>query len=59
VAGGSRIAGTVAVSLELTVRASRDRTVAEILARMQQKWTDSPAGLLKRGANPLVLQNSS
>jgi len=37
------------VTLELTVRASRDRTVAEGLARMQQEWTDSLTGLLNRG----------
>src|SRR5215469_1973355 len=35
------------VTLELTLRASRDRTVAEILARMQQGWTDSLTGFLK------------
>jgi len=37
------------VTLELTVRASRDRAVAESLARMQQDWTDSLTELLKRG----------
>jgi AcrR family transcriptional regulator len=37
------------VALELTVRASRDRIVAEILARMQQEWTDSLTGILNRG----------
>jgi AcrR family transcriptional regulator len=37
------------VTLELTVRASRDRAVAKILARMQQGWTDSLTEFLKRG----------
>jgi len=37
------------VTLELTVRASRDRAVAKILARMLQEWTDSITAFLKRG----------
>jgi AcrR family transcriptional regulator len=37
------------VILELTLRASRDGSVAEVLARMQQDWTDSLTGLLGRG----------
>ena len=37
------------VTQELTVRASRDRAVAKILARSLEGWTDSLTAFLKRG----------